>query len=81
MPDSRREEATREELWEALRRDADGVRGLQQYFHQIKDYSDSAFAEATGGTDRAEAMALLAKLTQLIDDLEKLTAELRPDVD
>jgi len=72
---------TREEVFAALRRDADGMRGLQRYLDEIKDFDDAAFTEATGGADRAESMELLDRLNKLLAELDELTAEVRPDVD
>jgi hypothetical protein len=74
---------TRRELAAAMRRDAEGMRGLQGFLDQIKDLDDAAFAEATGGVDRAEAMELLDRLTRLLAETDRLTAELEqhPDAD
>jgi len=71
---------TREELADAMRGDADGMRQLQQYLDEIKDFDDAAFAEATGGADRTEMIELLGRLTNLLGELDKLTAELPGDV-
>jgi hypothetical protein len=81
-PESSNEKAqpSREEVFAAMRRDADGMRGLQRYLVEIKDLDDAAFAEATEGSDRAELMELLDKLTQLLGELDQVTARLHPDV-
>ena len=71
---------TREQVWAAMRRDADGMRGLQGYLDSIKDLDDDAFAEATGGADRAESMELLESLNKLLSELDQLTSQLHPDV-
>ena len=71
---------SREQLADAMRRDAGGMRQLQQYLDEIKDFDDAAFAEATGGADRTEMMELLGRLTKLLGELDKLTAELHGDV-
>jgi hypothetical protein len=63
-----------------MRRSSAGMRDLQGYLDSIKDLDDKAFAEATGGTDRAEAMVLLDSLNHLLGELDQLTAELRPGV-
>lgn len=70
---------SRQEVFAALRRDADGIRGLQGYLDEIKDFNDAAFAEATGGADRAETMELLTRLNILLADVDKVTAQLHPD--
>jgi hypothetical protein len=80
MQDQAEVPMTREELSTAMSRDADGMRQLQQYLDEIKDFDDATFAEATGGADRTEMMELLGRLTKLLDDLDKLTAELHGDV-
>lgn len=72
---------TREQVWAGMRRSSAGMRDLQGYLDSIKDLDDQAFAEATGGTDRAEAMALLERLNSLLSELDNVTAELRPGVD
>jgi hypothetical protein len=71
---------TREELWAAMRRDSQGMRDLQQFLDGIKDADDVAFAEATGGADRTDAMELFDRLNRLLAELGKLTAQLHPDV-
>ena len=71
---------SRGQLADAMRRDAGGMRQLQQYLDEIKDFDDAAFAEATGGADRTEMMELLGRLTKLLGELDKLTAELHGDV-
>jgi hypothetical protein len=71
---------SREELWMAMRRDSQGMRDLQAFLHDIKDLDDDAFAEATDGADRTETMAMLEKLNELLAELDKLTAQLHPDV-
>ena len=81
MPDdSDRAAMTRDQLWAAMRRDSEGLRGLQQFLDEVKGLDDDAFAQATGVTDRAEAMALLDRLTRLLGELDQLTAQLHPDV-
>lgn len=74
---------TRRELAAAMRRDAEGMRGLQDFLEQVKDLDDAAFAEATGGVDRAEAMDLLERLRHLLAETDRLTEELEqhPDAD
>ena len=74
MPDP-----TREELAAAMRRDSRGMRDLQGFLDSIKDYDDAAFAEATDGADRAEMMELLAKLTSLLGETDKLIDKLYED--
>ena len=64
-----------------MRRSSAGMRDLQRYLNEIKDLDDEAFAEATGGTDRIEAMALPERLNSLLSELDNVTAELRPGVD
>lgn len=71
---------SREQLWAAMRRDSEGMRGLQRYLTQIEDLDDAAFAEATGGIDRTEANELLERLDHLLGELDKLTGQLHPDV-
>jgi hypothetical protein len=74
------ENIDREELWAAMRRDSQGLRDLQRYLNEIKDLDDQAFADATGGADRAETMELLARLDALLAGVDKVTAQLHPDV-
>jgi len=38
------------------------------------------FAEATGGADRAETMEMLDRLNRLLGELDRLTAQLHPEV-
>jgi hypothetical protein len=71
---------TREQVWADMRRSSQGMRDLQQHLNEINDLDDQAFAEATGGTDRGEAMVLLERLNHLLGELDQLTAELRPGV-
>jgi len=71
---------TREELWAAMRRDSQGMRDLQGYLNEIKHLDDAAFAEATGGADRAETMGLLERLNHVLAELDTLTAGLHPEV-
>ena len=78
---SSRTAPTREQVWADMRHSSQGMRDLQQHLNEIKDLEDEAFAEATGGTDRAEAMALLERLNSLLSELDHVTAELRPSVD
>ncbi|HLB24455.1 MAG TPA: hypothetical protein VJP07_10200 [Dehalococcoidia bacterium] len=70
----------REQLWAAMRRDSQGMRDLQGFLDSIRDLDDDAFAEATEGADRAELMELLERLNSLLGELDKLTAQLHPDV-
>ena len=72
---------SREQVWADMRRSSQGMRDLQQHLNEIKDLDDEAFAEATGSTDRTEAMALLERLNSLLSELDHVTAELRPGVD
>ncbi len=71
---------TREELWAAMRRDSQGMRELQGFLESIKEFDDAAFAEATEGSDRSELMELLERLNHLLGELDKVTAQLHPDV-
>ena len=71
---------SREQRADAVSRDAGGMRQLQRYLDEIKDFDDAAFAEATGGADRAELVELLGRLTNLLGELDKLTAELQGGV-
>lgn len=71
---------TREDLWAAMRSDSQGMRDLQHYLDEIKDLDDAPFAEATGGADRAESMQLLERLNGLLAELDRVTAQLHPDV-
>jgi hypothetical protein len=59
-----------------MQRDSEGMRQLQQYLDEIKDFDEASFAEATGGADRAEAMELLDRLNRLLGELDTLTAQL-----
>jgi hypothetical protein len=56
------------------------MRGLQEYLRGIEHLDDAAFAEATGGADRAEVMDLLEKLDRLLAETDKIIAQLHPDV-
>ena len=80
MSDTTDPAMSRDQLWAAMRRDSEGMRGLQQFLTEIKGLDDAAFAEATGGTDRTEAMDLLDRLNGLLGELDRLTAQLHPDV-
>ena len=71
---------SREELWAAMRRDSQGMRDLQQYLNEIKGLDDASFAETTDGADRAEMTALLVQLNHMLAELDKITAQLHPDV-
>ena len=71
---------SRDQLWAAMRRDSQGMRDLQQFLNSLKHLDDAAFAEATGGADRPESDELLARLTSLLAELDKVTAQLHPDV-
>ena len=70
---------SRDQLWAAMRRDSQGMRDLQQFLDSLKHLDDAAFAEATGAADRAESNELLEKLTSLLAELDKVTAQLHPD--
>ena len=63
-----------------MRRDSQGMRDLQQYLNEIKDLDDAAFAESTDGADRTETLELLEQLNHLLAELDKVTAQLHPDV-
>jgi hypothetical protein len=80
MSDGTEPAMSREQLRAAMQRDAEGMRGLQQFLSEIKDLDDAAFAEATEGADRAETMQLLDQLNHLLGELDQLTAQLHPDV-
>lgn len=80
MADNTEPAVGRDHLWAAMRRDADGMRGLQQFLTEIKGLDDAAFAEATGGADRTEVMELFDRLNGLLGELDRLTAQLHPDV-
>ena len=67
---------TREELAAAMRRDSRGMRDLQGFLDSIKDLDDAAFAEATDGADRAELMEMLARLTTLLADTDRVIDKL-----
>jgi hypothetical protein len=62
-----------------MRRESRGMRELQGFLDGIKDLDDAAFAEATDGADRAELMELLAKLTTLLADTDKVIDKLYDD--
>ena len=62
-------------------RDAKGLRDLQEYLASIKDFDDAAFADATGGADRAELMELLDRLTGMLAELDELTTQIRTGPD
>ncbi len=55
------------------------MRELQGFLDSINDLDDAAFAEATDGADRAELMELLAKLTTLLADTDKVIDKLYDD--
>ena len=78
MPEPK--QPSREELWTAMRRDSQGMRDLRQYLDEVKDLDDASFAEATEGSDRAEMMALLEQMNHMLAELDKITAQLHPDV-
>jgi hypothetical protein len=80
MSDATEPAMSREQLREAMLRDAEGMRGLQQFLAGIKDLDDAAFAEATDGADRTETMQLLDQLNHLLSELDQLTAQMHPDV-
>lgn len=56
------------------------MRDLQRYLNEIKDLDDRAFAQATGGTDRTEAMLLVGRLNELLGERDSVLAQLHPDV-
>jgi hypothetical protein len=63
-----------------MRRDSQGLRDLKRYLDEIKDLDDQAFADATGGADRAETLELLTRLDALIAGVDEVAAKLHPDV-
>jgi hypothetical protein len=74
-----KEQPSREELAAAMRRDSRGMRDLRDFLESIKDHDDAAFAEATDGADRAEMTKLLAKLTSVLAETDKLIDKLYED--
>ena len=80
MTDKAEPTMSRDQLWAAMRRDSEGMRGLQQFLTEIKTLDDGAFPEAAGGTNRTEAMELLDRLNSLLGELNRLTGQLHPDV-
>ena len=68
---------SREEIAVNMLRSSAGLRELQAFLSDASKLDDAAFAEATGGTDRAEAMELLERLNTLLSEMDGVIDQIR----